>query len=198
MHVIGFKVETLSDERRDRILVALIEVVNIALAGADELTMTFKTEETPWHNTKKKIEYTHKWTPADDLPGLHVFGITAAQRSFFETGPDIRTFQQKFRETLKDLKLSLAADSAPTTTTATAAAGDPPIGEPPQVGTIADGEAGAPAEAAQAADEPLATAEAGAAKESEASSDDLLGPFKRTIEDLERGQGYAGDEADDD
>ncbi|MBK9944236.1 MAG: hypothetical protein IPP13_21760 [Kouleothrix sp.] len=189
MHVIGFKVETISDERRDRILVALIEVVNIALGGADELTMTFKTEETPWYNTKKKIEYTHKWTPADDLPGLHVFGITAAQRNFFETGPDIRTFQQKFRELLKDLKQSLAAAPSPTTTT-TAAADDPPT-EAAQASTSTDDEA------AQPANEPPVEADAGAAKDSEASRDDLLGPFKRTIEDIERGQGYADDAADD-
>jgi hypothetical protein len=182
MHVIGFKVETLSDERRDRILVALIEVVNIALAGADELTMTFKTEETPWHNTKKKVEYTHKWTPTDDLPGLHVFGITATQRSFFETGPDIRTFQQKIRETLQDLKQSLTAAASPTTTTTTADADDLPA-EDDLAGTSTDD---APTEATQL--------DSDAAAESSTATD-LLGPFKRTIEDIEREQGYSDDDA---
>ena len=36
-HTIGFKVDTISPERRDKLLSAVIELMNTELGGADEL-----------------------------------------------------------------------------------------------------------------------------------------------------------------
>ena len=84
-HTIGFKVETPSPERRDKLLNALIDLMNTELAGADELTITYATEGVMDDGTEKKTSYRRKWKPGQSLPSLkQSFGIGAEQASMFE------------------------------------------------------------------------------------------------------------------
>lgn len=142
-HTIGFKVETPSPERRDKLLNALIDLMNTELAGADELTITYATEGVMDDGTEKKTSYRRKWKPGQSLPSLkQSFGIGAEQASMFEMRGGSITLRTPFAG------LGSSASEAP------------------------------PSESAR--------------QENSAG----LGPFRRTIEDLEAEHGYGDDDTE--
>lgn len=175
-HVIGFKLQTISEERRDRVLVALTEILNLLVDGGDEVILTFTAEDTLGPSTKKKSIYTHKWEPGQTLPTLATFEIMERQRSMFDSSPfpDIRTFRALFQAVLLGLRRDLEV-----------------VPERPAPAE-AEAEAATPAEAEAAA--PAAPDDLPA----EHLDSKALDPFRRTIEDIERATDYGDDNDDDD
>lgn len=104
-HTIGFKVDTISPERRDKLLSAVIELMNTELGGADELVLTYTTEEQVGGNTKKKTTFTHKWTPGQGLPSLRgTFGIQTSMFGDMHTMHQPSAGLEVFRRTIEDLE----------------------------------------------------------------------------------------------
>lgn len=77
-HVLTFKVETDSDERRDILLDAIMSLLGIYREGSDAIVITL-AQERPTARGKRKVVDTVTWDIGEPQPLLADFGIKSTQ-----------------------------------------------------------------------------------------------------------------------
>lgn len=80
--VIGFKLETVSQERRDEFLIALIALIENQMGGGDKVTMTHELVA-PNVRGKQQIKSTIEWKAGEPTPMLRDLGIYFTQADMF-------------------------------------------------------------------------------------------------------------------
>ena len=110
--VIGFKLETVSQERRDEFLIALIALIENQMGGGDKVTMTHELVA-PNVRGKQQIKSTITWEHGEPTPMLRDLGIYFTQADMFHALDRIGQASLVSKRTL----VGTVADEPPPTST---------------------------------------------------------------------------------
>jgi hypothetical protein len=81
-HVLTLKLETVSDERRDELILGVVAAIDVLMRAGDKSSFTLTHERATARGKEQRKRFV-EWEAGEPAPMLHDFGIIGTQRDMF-------------------------------------------------------------------------------------------------------------------